>query len=219
MKILRCKRTVTMLSFILICSLCFSTVVKASSKFEINGGEQSVYYARNGACYTMKGARPDLTKNFSIWQWSEIQVKLLYSAKFYSPSQTKSLLRKTNTITSSSKYKDAVKIAIETAASAGVSKAKEVVAKKFGEAVLRKVIPYLNLLSWSKTLFDICSCISQARYLSFLEKAVKSDDGIVIWKYGENYQGYSKWNGSSEFGTYPYAKITSKWTTGTMKIY
>lgn len=115
--------------------------------------------------------------------------------------------------------KQAIKLGVETAASSGLTAAKTQITAKFGASTAAKVIPYLNILAWSYTAYDLFSTIEQGRSLTRLSDAAKAGKGLIYKNYTNGYgDGWYLWDGSSSYGEYPYAKLNpNKYQLGTVK--
>ncbi|WP_339167733.1 hypothetical protein MKX75_28400 [Paenibacillus sp. FSL R5-0341] len=102
--------------------------------------------------------------------------------------------------------KAGLKLAVETAASSGITAA--------------KLIPYLNFFAWSYTAYDLFTTINDGRDLKRLTDAAKAGKGLIYKKATNGFgDGWYVWDGSSSYGTYPYAKLNpNKYQLGTVKI-
>ncbi|PYE50907.1 hypothetical protein DFQ00_103326 [Paenibacillus barcinonensis] len=116
--------------------------------------------------------------------------------------------------------KQGLKLAVETAASSGITAAKNKLIAKYGSSTAAKFIPYLNILAWSYTAYDLFSTINDGRSLKRLTDAAKAGKGLIYKNYTNGSgDGWYLWDGSSKYGEYPYAVLNpNKYQLGTVKI-
>ncbi|WP_145408964.1 hypothetical protein [Paenibacillus xylanexedens] len=116
--------------------------------------------------------------------------------------------------------KQGLKLAVETAASSGITAAKQKLTAKYGASTAAKFIPYLNFFAWSYTAYDLFSTINEGRSLQRLTDAAKQGKGLIYKnKTNGHGDGWYLWDGSSSYGEYPYAKLNpNKYQLGKVTI-
>lgn len=201
---------------LLLCSiLVFTSTIKSSAL------SYTTYRMPNGGSWTYSG-RTDtsITKNWSQTKWRSVVV--VQKVEFISPSTVQKVTNDLAKKVGIEKSRAAVKYGIDAAATHGVTKAKDMIVKKFGSKIAGKVIPYINAIGWIKTACDILDDIALGDKLKMYSNAATKKKGIVYVKARQGSGSATKhyyWDSSSPYGSYPYAQVgPNKWQKGSTKI-
>jgi hypothetical protein len=195
-----------LISTLLLMTVFINTAFASTSLYKYQGTTIQAY-APNGAEFEMDQIYTTNPSN------------ILIRVRFYSPQQVQATYTSLTSSSSSSTLGDAVKLGAETAVSAGIDKAKAVILAKYGATILAKAVPVLSAFSWAYTAYEFINIIGRYITLLTLEDAIASNTGLIYVDRSIVTNQIYKWNGSTQFGSYPYAILDDDEVGGYVTIY
>lgn len=182
-----------------------------SLTFTMNNGGEWKYNGKTDTSVTGSWSSTD-------WRSALVVNKVIYM----SPTTVKSKLYKAAKEVGVDQTLSVVKYGVEVAASSGVEIAKQKITTKFGTSIASKVIPILAVFSWTYTAVDLLSAVASGQKLNLLADAASKNKGLIYVNQrttGDMSKWYY-WDGSSSYGSYPYAKLgPNNWQYGDVTIY
>ncbi|WP_413406965.1 hypothetical protein [Paenibacillus amylolyticus] len=185
------------------------------------GADNLVFNMSKGGTWKYEGKIDVDYVNKMGWSGNDWRaIEIVQEMKFLSPSTVQIMANDLANDVGVSLSNSAIKHGVDVAVSSGIQAAKNSVTQKFGSSVAAKVIPYLNIVSWSYTAYYLFDSITKGQDLVRLSNAAKAGKGL-IYKNSTNGtgNGWYLWDGSSRYGSYPYAILNpNKYQFGKVTI-
>lgn len=157
-----------------------------------------------GGKWTYSRLDTNVTKDYSSSTLRSLAI--VKEVEYLSPETVKQMQYALSNGVSKDMMNSALKKGAETAASSGITAAKNALIAKYGASLATKLIPILAAASWSYTAYDVFSAIYEGQELNRLTKAAQKGTGLIL-KHSNGSFAWYYWDGSSDLGNYPYACV------------
>lgn len=175
------------------------------------------WWMPKGGNWSYTGADPNVTGNWSSTDWRSHP--FVQRMDFYSPDAVQAEANMLGYQLGISQQQSYIQTGISLALNYGIDVAKTKLTAQLGTSIASKVIPFLNAFSWGYTAYTVLEAMAKGQELARFTDAAQKHKGLIYVDINNTAVWYY-WDGSSQYGTYPYANVgPNNWELGTQKSY